>query len=281
MKRLIGLLIFVLFLVLPVCLFAQTARIIDFKGEVMVKKNAVTDWQDAKKNLVLDRAAQVQTKAGAECTLAFDNDLKNIMTVKENSQIRIDSPKPGVVNLSQGRVFTLIKNLKQVEKFQVRTPVAVAGARGTGWETVNDNGRSSVSCFEDTVYVQGLDANGNVTDEEDLDSGFGLDVGAGGRLGDIFELGDDARAEWNDFTNNLGNIAGGGVADRDEGTGEIDALVDLRDEGRESLREEIAQQQREANQEAVKESVSENKELPRDEPGDGDVITNRQINKGY
>jgi len=281
MKRLIGLLIFVLFLVLPVCLFAQTARIIDFKGEVMVKKNAATDWQDARKNLVLDKAAQVQTKAGGECTLAFDNDLKNIMTVKENSQIRIDSLKPGVVNLSQGRVFTLIKNLKQVEKFQVRTPVAVAGARGTGWETVNDNGRSLVSCFEDTVYVQGLDANGNVSDEEDLDSGFGLEVGAGGRLGDIFELGDDARAEWNDFTNNVGNIAGG-ATDRDEGTGEIGALQDLRDEGRESLREEIAQQQREENQEAVRESVSENKEPPRDEPGGGnDVITNRQTIKGY
>ena len=262
-------LILALLLVFPACVFAQTAKIIDFKGEVMVKKNAVSDWQDAKKNLTLDKAAQVQTKAGAECTLAFDEDLKNIVTVKENSQIRIDSLKPGVVNLSQGRVFTLIKNLKQVEKFQIKTPTAVAGARATGWETGHVNGDSSVSCFEDTVYVQGLDANGNITDEEDLDSGFGLEVGAGGRLGDTFELGDDARAEWNDFTNNVGNL-GGDVADQEDGTGERGALQDLRDEGRENYREEIAQEQREENQEAREEAISESSSG--NETGGGSVV---------
>jgi hypothetical protein len=269
MKKYFLILILALLLVFPVCVFAQTAKIIDFKGEVMVKKNAVSDWQDAKKNLTLDKAAQVQTKAGAECTLAFDEDLKNIVTVKENSQIRIDSLKPGVVNLSQGRVFTLIKNLKQVEKFQIKTPTAVAGARATGWETGNNNGDSSVSCFEDTVYVQGLDANGNVTDEEDLDSGFGLEVGAGGKLGGSFELGDDARAEWNDFTNNVGNL-GGDVADQEEGIGERGALQDLRDEGRENYREEIAQEQREENQEAREEAISESSSG--NETGGGSVV---------
>ncbi len=256
MKKYFLILILALLLLFPVCVFAQTAKIIDFKGEVMVKKNAVSDWQDAKKNLTLDKAAQVQTKAGAECTLAFDEDLKNIVTVKENSQIRIDSLKPGIVNLAQGRVFTLIKNLKQVEKFQIKTPTAVAGARATGWETGNNNGDSSVSCFEDTVYVQGLDANGNITDEEDLDSGFGLEVGAGGRLGDTFELGDDARAEWNDFTNNVGDL-GGDVVDQGDGAGERGALQDLRDEGRENYREEIAQEQREENQETREETTQE------------------------
>lgn len=258
MKRV--LLVFILgsLLICPACLFAQTATIIDVKGEVLVKKNAATDWQDARKNVSLDKAAQIQTKAGAECVLAFDKDMKNIVTVKENTLARVDSVKPGNLYLSSGRVFTLVSNLKQIEKFQVRTPTAVAGARGTGWATGFSGGDSSVACFEDTVFVQGLDPSGNVTDEQDLESGFGLEVGAGGRMGDTFELSGSDRSEWNDFSDTVNNLTGGNTTDEgpDE-TGDRGAFMDLRDEGRDTYREEIAQEQREEIEAAREETVTE------------------------
>ena len=256
MKKFLLVFVFALLLIFPVCTFAQTAMIIDINGDVLVKKNSQSDWEKAGTGVSLDKNAELKTQMGSECTLVFDEERQSVVTIKENTQIRIDSIKPGNVYLPKGRVFSLIKNLSKIEKFQIRTPTAIAGARGTGWETGFGEGKSSVMCFDDTVYVSGLDANGNITEEEDLDSGFGLEVGAGGKLGDSFEIGDDARAEWNDFTNNVVNF-GGVVTDQGEGTGERGALQDLRDEGRENYREEIAQEQREENQEAREEAISE------------------------
>jgi len=262
MKKIILALIFVSLLMFPVFVFAQSAKIVDIKGDVLVKKGPAVGWEKAKMSMLLNRDAEVKTKENSQCTLAFDDELNRIMTVKENSSIKIASLNPDNIYLPQGRVFSLIKDLKKGEKFQVRTPTAVAGARATGWGTGFNDGNSSVSCFEDTVYVEGLDANGNVTGELDIDSGFGIDVGLDGNLGSVHELSDDARGEWGDFTNDVGAIIenSGDNQGSASDTGERGALQDLKNEGRETVREEVAQERREENQETREEAVSEQRE---------------------
>ncbi len=181
-------------------LFAQTAKIVDIQGNVFAREKTNVSWVRAKINTFLNKEAELKTEMDSSCTLAFDEKMKNVLTVGENSQLKIENIKPGNIFLNRGRVFSLVENIENEEKFQVRTPVAIAGARGTGWVTSHD-GKTAVHVFEETVFVQGLGKDGKVIKEEDLENGFGLGVGPDGFFGDRFPLTDRDYEGWDKFSN--------------------------------------------------------------------------------
>jgi len=211
---------FILFhmIVFCACVYAQSARIINLKGSVLVKEGPGSDWGKAKLNMLLDMDAEIQTRKDAGCTLAFDEEQKNILTIKENSHIKIESMEPGKIFLPEGRVFSLIEGLAKAEKFEIRTPTAIAGARGTGWITDYRRGRTFIDCFNDTVYTKSLDEEGDVTGEEDTPSGYRRFVKFGGFIGELIPLGGRNYQEWGEFIDHVST-----VAPRGEDTGGEDA----------------------------------------------------------
>ncbi|MDD5583506.1 MAG: FecR family protein [Candidatus Omnitrophica bacterium] len=197
MKRLIGVFLFSLLLLGNV--FAQEAKILYVKGKVSIKKDASAPWEKAKISTMLGKQAEVKTGAKSECTLSFDETMKNILTLKENSWVKLEDIKPANISLPQGRVFALIDDIKKVEKFEIRTPTAVAGVRGTG-ESVEFNGGMSIfKCFADAVYVQGLGAQGQSLNEQSLLEGFGINVDNAGAFGQAFSLSEGDLQEWRRF----------------------------------------------------------------------------------
>ncbi|MBP7216020.1 MAG: FecR domain-containing protein [Candidatus Omnitrophica bacterium] len=257
MKKLLLVMLLALWVLIPMFAFAQTAQIIDVKGDVQVRMAAVAVWEKAAQQMLLGNNAEIKTGIASQCTLAFDLERNNILTVKENSLIKLASIKPGKVDLSEGRVFTLINSIAKVEKFEIKTPTAIAGARGTGWGTGYNGASTDVSCFENTVYVQGLDANGNPTSEQDLAEGFGLDIPEGGMLGELQPLDDADRSEWNEFSSYADGLSqGSGNADDDLGIDDAgpgafeDALGEGRDDYRDGI-DEMRRQEEEIKQEPV------------------------------
>jgi len=124
--------------------------------------------------------------------LAFDKEMKNIFKIGENSQITIEDVNGGVF-LKRGRVFSLVDNAPKGQKFEVRTPVAIAGARGTGWITYHSGMKSKVLVFEKTVTVEGKDG------KKDITVGFGIIINPDGTLGDVFPLSEADWAAWKNF----------------------------------------------------------------------------------
>ena len=248
MKRNIILSVLFTFLILPLA-FSQAAKIIDIKGDVRAREAGKVSWQKARIGMILASNSQVKTGAYSECTLAFDDELKNIVTIKESSQITIENIKPGRIFLPEGRVFTLIGELGYLEEFKIRTPTAAAGARGTGWSTGASPRGTDVKCFEDDVFVQGFDPQGNVTDEQGLFSGFGMGVGRDGGLGDPFGLSRGDLNEWRDFKDNAegkrrGGDRGGQGPQGFGGFGNMpgdDPLDDLKDDQRDSFRDDLGE----------------------------------------
>jgi len=209
MKKLFTLFGIMQLLWFPGLVLAQTAKVVDIQGQVLVKNEASASWDAAKINMLLPKDAEIQTKTGSRCTLAFDEELKNILTVQENSHIKLDNIKPGNVFLSEGRVFSLIKNLPKTEKFQVRTPTAIAGARGTGWSTSFENGKTGAFCFEDKIVTEGTNNSGEPVCEKDVDSGYGVEIREGCVMSDVFPLDDTQKREWNGFVSNINVIVEG------------------------------------------------------------------------
>jgi hypothetical protein len=232
---------------------AQTARIIDIKGKVLIKKQVNHFWQKAKLNMLLDNAAEVKTKEESLCTLAFDEKWENILTIKENSHIKIDNVWPANIFLPEGRVFSLINNLSKTEKFQIRTPTAIAGARGTGWVTNYKNKQTGVLCFEETVYIQGMDAFGNITDEAELSSGWAIDVKEGGLLGQKYLIGTEENAEWVIFIQYMQDL----ITKDEQGYSGEEFLEDMRWQQRQDYRDISSEIRRRARETAQSSQTEE------------------------
>lgn len=244
------LILFALQLLIAPSLYAQLAKVVDLKGKVEVKVDATASWQKANPNTYLDKDAEIKTGEGSECTIAFDEELENMLTIKENSYIKIEDLRPGKVFMPRGRVFSLIDNLAKIEKFEIRTPTAIAGVRGTGDSVETGPGGTTVKCYSGKVSVQGVGKNGRLKDVLDLLAGVGIDVSPDGDLGDLFDLSDMDWDEWNAFLGRLTDIiisyGGKGITDKD-------FLDELSDEEKESLREEVAEELREYIEDKEKE----------------------------
>lgn len=270
MKKVLSIWVFLLSFLVPACLLAQDARIIDLKGEVMIKSASSSAWQKAKVGTSVKVGAELETKADSICTLAFDSKQKNILSIKENSRIKLNNP--GDVSLPQGRVFALMENLSAGEKFEIRTPTAIAGARGTGWVTEFNLNKAKVSCMEDTVYLSCPNASGA---EKDLSSGYSLNVSEGCLYGALVPLDDADNKEWMDFKNYAYSVTGqGGGGDNQGGIGP-NTLDELREEqsedfgdiGSETRRENAIGREEEDNNETPE------PEPPEEEPGGPGAIT--------
>lgn len=254
MKRVFNFLVFTaIILLFSSSVFAQSAKIVDLKGKVSVKKELSAAWQEAKINMLLSKSAEIKTAKDSLCTLAFDEELKNIMTIKENSQVKLESIIPAKVFLPEGRVFSLIDNLSSIEKFEVRTPTAIAGARGTGFSVENLNGQTLTSCYKHFVYVMGLDKQGNTGEVKELAEKFGITINPDGSWEGPFGLSPEALKEWQDFVGYLESLGSDG---QDEG----DSLGMAQDESKETLGDSLYENRR---------AEEEQRETPQPPGGEG------------
>ncbi len=179
---------------------ASQAVIVNIDGKVFVRNKPQSDWQDAKLNQSVLTDWEIKTQGESSCTLAFDSKRQNIVTVKDHSQIKLESIMPGKVFLAEGRVFALVKNLPENKKFEVRTLTAIAGARGTGWLTEYIAGATNISCFNDIVYVNSLNPSGVVTGQLDLNEGRQINVEDRAiNAADVKDIKEADKKEWKQF----------------------------------------------------------------------------------
>ncbi|MCF7895304.1 MAG: FecR family protein [Candidatus Omnitrophica bacterium] len=235
MRKLFGFL-FVFSFLFTGLVFGQTAKIIKLEGNVEMKISETDSWQAATIGTYLKKQAEIKTKQDSSCTLAFDKKLDNLITIEEKSHLKLEELKPAELFLPQGRVFSIIDNLADVGGFKVKTPVAVAGVRGTGDSVESNENGTIVKCFEGEIYVASL------TKPQDpvLTEGSGVNVGPGGRIGDIFDLGSDDWRIWNRFISAINNLRGGPR----QRPGKPSPFENLKGEARESIREDFFQERR-------------------------------------
>jgi len=227
MKKVFLLLFFVQFLVCPL-VFSQIAKIVDFQGKVLVKEGFDIPWKDAKMNMLLEKDAEIKTADSSECIVAFDEELENIMAIKSNSHIKLEDINPAKVFLPQGRVFSLIDDIAKIQDFQVRTPVAIAGVRGTGKSVEHKGNKTTVKCFKGKVNVKGQGGG-----QEGVGKGSGLEI-IEGLLQDIFGLTKEDYKEWDYFVNLIKELRTGGKSWNEV----ADFLEDLRDDQKDDFHDD-------------------------------------------
>lgn len=122
---------------------ARFATIQKIKGEVFTRTVGEKDWKSAEKGMILGEMAEIKTgpKSKAEIYLdedaetgKFDMTEESLLRFSEMKKNEDTSDKTTLLDLAIGKVIIRAEKLTGASKFEVRTPTATTGVRGTVFE---------------------------------------------------------------------------------------------------------------------------------------------------
>ncbi|MBI4352816.1 MAG: FecR domain-containing protein [Candidatus Omnitrophica bacterium] len=107
------------------------ARIVTMEGDVQIQAAAGGEWAAASKGAILNQGAQISSKEDSSCLLGIGEAGASAVKLDQKSNLGLESLEPVKLKLGSGRVFALVRGLKEGSTFQVATSTAVASVRGT------------------------------------------------------------------------------------------------------------------------------------------------------
>ena len=146
--------------------------VISCEGDVKVLPAGEKDEVDCSPGMALDQGARVKTGRDSYAELAFNKTASNVVRVEEKTEVVIKLSKADRIELVDGELFTALEDMEPGQTFQVRTPCATCGARGTAWSTKTSAGETTVSVAQDKVFVKGLKRDGTEMKAVWVDKGF-------------------------------------------------------------------------------------------------------------
>lgn len=219
----------------------RTAKVLLVQGDVKVQKSGKTEWDTAKPGLALADGDTIKTFKSSAIEISFDKDNKNLVRLEENSTAILRGKALNRIELPEGRIRSLVKNLKKESSFDIKTPTVVAGARGSGWDVIATGKRDNVKAFEDEIFVQSYDQQGKLIKEIFVREGWEVLIDRFQSPGELVELSNRDRNDWNSWRDDLGGrlgSTGGGGDDRPAQFNNIQNLQEKMDQ-QESFKEQV------------------------------------------
>ncbi len=140
------------------------ASISAIKGEVLVQKQGAGEWSAAKDGDLLKAGDRVKTGSASSCVIKWSTG--NMLKMTAYAAMKIDrmdkNPALGAENASvdmwAGKVYAKVNKMSgSNSSFEVRTPTAIAGVRGTSLSVgIDADGTTDVGCFDGAVEVKSL-----------------------------------------------------------------------------------------------------------------------------
>jgi len=137
--------------------------VIDIKGDVEVDSKADGTWIRPLIGMKLMKRAVIKTGKDSSIDVVFDSEGLNVLKIKGDTLITVHEAK---IELKNGSVMASFANLAPGTSFTVKTPTAVCGIRGSGMGVDHINDMTVVMAYEHSVYVQGVDGDGNPLGQE-------------------------------------------------------------------------------------------------------------------
>lgn len=136
-------------------------EVLEIEGVVMAAAKDGSS-REIKKGDLLAEGEILRVGNDSFADVAYDKEWKNIVRFEENSRGAVASVAPPAVSVTQGTVFAKLKSIPRNSSFEVRTPTAVATARGTEYRAQFMDGRTDIlNDSPSKVYVYGLSADGD------------------------------------------------------------------------------------------------------------------------
>lgn len=121
------------------------ASIDKISGYVEIRKADSQEWSLAQEGMVLYENDEIRTQKASSARLLLDEDGNTgQLDVKETTRLRLNTldkeevsgDKKTLLDVAIGRVLIQVEKLQGESKFEVNTPTATMGVRGTKFEVV-------------------------------------------------------------------------------------------------------------------------------------------------
>ncbi len=185
---------------------AERAAVITLvKGTVEVQKSGENSWKKAAVKMELKVNDKVSTKKGSRCELALDDG--TVLKLRENSLMQINEmseenetrKKSSVLKLITGKLWAKAEP-QGGSKFEVVTPAAIVGIRGTEFAIiVLLDGGSEVLVFKGSVEIKTLQEAIQEIKTTLVEAGKALGIKASGEEGFVRELTPQEQQDWQKF----------------------------------------------------------------------------------
>ncbi|MBF0511518.1 MAG: FecR domain-containing protein [Candidatus Omnitrophica bacterium] len=132
-------------------------RIVRLEGPVAIKRGAEIIVPSV--GTLLNPQDEITTGKGAFVEVSYDDVYKDIMRIGSLSRVYFESnriQKVTTLFMDQGTIKLKLDNLEKGSTFKVRTPVAIAGVRGTAFGVKLQARTMLVTDYESRIFVRGL-----------------------------------------------------------------------------------------------------------------------------
>ncbi len=169
-----------LFGVIGVWANSRAAEIIFVQGNVQVQSPGEDEWKKAENGMQVNIGDSIRTARHSKADIVLDAEKKNTVTLGEKTLIVLNSASADTIDrldLSRGRLYSNMESIKSGLSFEVNTPSAVAGVRGSSYMVYAERDEDEVSAYKDTVFIKAFDADKNQISEIMLPEGFKTFIG--------------------------------------------------------------------------------------------------------
>ncbi|MEE8359478.1 MAG: FecR family protein [Candidatus Omnitrophota bacterium] len=184
MRRVLGIIVFVLGIAVVSFFLYQNSRIREeeismaagatilfMKGDVCYMTSGGDKYLKAVPGVTLLEGYRMETGRDSWAEVGFDEEAHNVAKIYENTMVSFKSVGSVELGLLKGKVRALVEKLDEGSNFKVKTPTAICGARGTGWDIQTDGLEVIVEVHENKVYLKKLPHEGYVEELVIIDAG--------------------------------------------------------------------------------------------------------------
>lgn len=166
-------------------------------GDVRIQEAGSTQWFSAEAGMSLTEGDTIKTGKGASLELSMDDNDNIVVSLYENSTAILRGNSLERIELPEGRIRSYVRRLGKGSSFEIKTPTVIAGARGSGWDVeASKEGFSTVSAFEDVIFVKSLDGQGNVIEEKDLSQDYRIRIDRNRRFSGLSKINASDKGKW-------------------------------------------------------------------------------------
>ncbi|MFH0732945.1 MAG: FecR family protein [Candidatus Omnitrophota bacterium] len=178
----------------------QKAEPFFVKGTAKIKSKQESQWRDIAKDTIIRDGDTITTLKNANIEIKFGQSQENYLLAAANTTVeikRLDKKGNKKVFLRQGKTVALVKKLDEKSTFELRTPQAICGVLGTGFDAETTENITVIRVYEGQVYIKGINKLGFPMREE-------MPIGAGKKVKiskdeaekQISDLTDDEKKAW-------------------------------------------------------------------------------------
>jgi len=159
--------------------YQNKVEMVSVNGAVKILPKGKAEWINAGIGMVLRQGDKIKTGPGSGCSLFFDKNGNNAVGIDENSEVIVILEKDEKIEIIDASIYMMLTAIPKNSKFEIKTPTAVCGARGTGMGVKGNKENTEAAAYKSTIYVK--NAKG---EELTVKEGFKRNIDKLGKISD-------------------------------------------------------------------------------------------------